>query len=305
MTFSSPANSTLYIHGRPTYILGLSYDLGVEYSGGWIRLDLNQTSSVTLVYSNWGDFYVRKLSAGEVTDAYWTDQVFTLVLNGTSGTTATLEIYCGSRGMPKSWSGFTGEPTYDADTTILSGTVTYQSPVTVTLDFTMPVSSGSSAAGGPSSSSSGIPILPAVSLSIAPVEFVQLHPGETVTSMLNINFTGVNNIRVIAIEFSGAAADWITLAEPLPKTIFKPIGEEVGTGEIELRIVAPKNAELGDYTVPVLVKAEAVGSQIRANGYVTFSITPQAPPISIVPEYMTWIFAAAIIAIIIYAYLKD
>jgi len=113
------------------------------------------------------------------------------------------------------------------------------------------------------------------------------------------------NVRVTSIDFTGAAGDWITLAEPLPKTIFKPIGEEAGKGEIELRIIAPENAETGDYTVPVLVKAEAVGSQIQANGYVTFSITPQAPPVSLVPEYMTWIFAAAIIAIILYAYLKD
>ena len=306
VTFSSPASSKLYIYGRPTYILGETFDLGTDYSAGWTQLDLNQTTSVVSAHPNWGDFYVRKLTAGEVTDAYWTDQVFTLVLNGTSGASATLEIYCGSRGMPKSWSGFTGEPSYDADTTILSGTVTYQSPVTVTLDYTMPTSSGSSAAGGGGSSSAGgFSILPAVTLSIAPVQFIQMHPGETVTGMLSINFTGVNNIRVLSLEFSGAAADWITLAEPLPKTIFKPIGEEVGTGEIELRIIAPENAEPGDYTVPVVVKAEAVGSQIQVNGYVTFSIIPQAPSVSLVPEYMTWIFAAALAGLILYAYLKD
>jgi len=306
VTFSSPASSKLYIYGRPTYILGETFDLGTDYSAGWTQLDLNQTTSVVSAHTNWGDFYVRKLTAGEVTDAYWTDQVFTLTLNGTSGTSATLEIYCGSRGMPKSWTGFTGDPTYDADTTILSGTVTYQSPVTVTLDYTIPTSSGSSAGGGGSSSSSaGLSILPTVSLSIAPVQLIQMHPGETVTGMLSINFTGVNNIRVLSLEFLGAAADWITLAEPLPKTIFKPIGEEVGMGEIELRIIVPENAQPGDYAVPVVVKAEAVGSQIQANGYLTFSITPQAPPVSLLPEYMTWIFAAALIAIVAYAYLKD
>ena len=123
--------------------------------------------------------------------------------------------------------------------------------------------------------------------------------------MLVVNFTGVNNIRVLSLEFSGAASDRIVLAEPLPKTFFKPIGEEVGKGEIELRIIAPENAEPGDYTVPVVVKAESVGSQIQTNGYLIFSIVPQAPPVSIVPEYMTWIFAIAIIAIILYAYLKD
>jgi len=306
VTFSSPANSTLYVYGRPTYILGEDFDLSTAYSGGWTRLDLNQTTSVVSAHPNWGDFYVHKLTAGEVTDAYWTNQLFTLELNGTSGTSARLEIYCGSRGMPKSWSGFTGEVEYDADIMILSGTVTYQSPVTVTLDYTIPTSSGSSAAGGGGSSSTGgFSILPKITLSIAPVELIQIHPGETVTGMLTVNFTGVNNIRVLSLEFSGAAADWITLAEPLPKTIFKPIGEEVGTGEIELRIIAPENAEPGDYTVPVVVKAEVVGSQIQANGYLTFSITPQAPPASLVPEYMTWIFAGALIIIVLYSYLKD
>jgi len=306
VTFSSPSSSKLYIYGRPTYILGETFDLGTDYSAGWTQLDLNQTTSVATAHPNWGDFYVRKLTDGEVTDAYWTDHVFTLVLNGTSGTSATLEIYCGSRGIPKAWSGFTGDPTYDAETTILSGPVTYQSPVTVTLDYTIPTSGGSSAAGGGgSSSSAGLSILPTISLSVVPVQLIQIHPGETVTGMLSINFTGVNNIRVFSLEFSGVAADWITLAEPLPKTIFKPIGSEVGTGEIEIRIIAPENAHLGDYTVPVVVKAEAVGSQIQTNGYVTFSIVPQTPQISLVPEYMTWIFAAALIAIVAYAYLKD
>jgi len=126
-----------------------------------------------------------------------------------------------------------------------------------------------------------------------------------VTGRLSINFTGVNNIRVIALEFSGAAADWIALAEPLPKTIFKPIGSEVGTGEIELRIIVPEDAQPGDYTVPVTIRAEAVGSQIETNGYLIFSIIPQAPSVSLVPEYMTWIFAAAIITVILYAYFKD
>ena len=83
----------------------------------------------------------------------------------------------------------------------------------------IPTSSGSSAAGGGGSSS---------------------------TAGLSINFTGVNNIRVLSLEFSGAAADWITLAEPLPKTIFKPLGEEVGKGEIEIRIITPEDAQLGD-----------------------------------------------------------
>jgi hypothetical protein len=301
VTFSSPANSTLYIHGRPTYILGLPFDLSTEYSGGWTRLNLNQTSSVTPAYPNWGDFYVRRLSVGEVTDAYWTDQVFTLVLNGTSGTSATLEIYCGSRGMPKSISGFTGEPTYDSGTTILSGTITYQSSVTVTLDYTMPIAGGGGGGGG--SGGTGLSMLPAVSLSIAPVEFIKLHPGETAVGNLVINFTGVNNIRVTAIEFYGAAADWITLAEALPKTIFKPLGEEAGKGEVQIRIIAPETAEPGEYTVPVTVRAEAVGSQIETNGYITFSIIK--PAISLVPEYMTWIFAFLLATLVLYAYIKD
>jgi hypothetical protein len=302
VTFSSPANQTLYIHGRPTYILGLSFDLSTKYSGGWTRLDLNQTSTVTPAYPNWGDFYVHKLSVGEVTDAYWTEQVFTLVLNGTSGTSATLEIYTGSRGTPKSTSGFTGTPSYDSGTTILLGTITYESTVTVTLDYTMPVAGGG---GDGTSGGTGLSILPAVSLSIAPVRFIQLRPGEAATGILSINFTGVNNIRVTALEFSGAAADWITLAEPLPKTIFKAIGELVGTGEVQIRIIAPEDAEPGEYTVPVTVRAEAVGSLIETNGYLTFSIIPKAPQISLVPEYMTWIFAALLSALVLYAYLKD
>ena len=77
--------------------------------------------------------------------------------------------------------------------------------------------------------------------------------------VLVVNFTGVNNIRVLSLEFSGAASDRIVLAEPLPKTFFKPIGEEAVKGEIEIHVIAPENAEPGDYMMLVVVKAEAMG----------------------------------------------
>ena len=48
-----------------------------------------------------------------------------------------------------------------------------------------------------------------------------------------------------------------------------------------------------------------VGSRIETNGYLTFNIIQKPAPASLIPEYMTWTFAAAIVAIIIYAYLKD
>ena len=187
---------------------------------------------------------------------------------------------------------------------ILSGTVTYQSPVTVTLDYTIPTSSGSSAAGGGGSSSSGT-FAPKISVMIGPIRTVSLYPGETVTALLAVNWTGVNNIRVTSIEFTGAVKDWVTLAESLPKALFKQIGEDHGTGEVEVRIIAPENAQPGEYTVPVIIHAEAVGSRIETNGYLTFSIIQKPAPISLVPEYMTLIFAAALAGIILYAYLKD
>ena len=295
--FAGTGAYTLKVHGsKPTYILNATYDLEMNYTDH-LALSHDGSRRIVLGYPNWGDFYVRGLTAGVIAEIYWTDQKLTIVLDGPSGTSGTLYVHCGSQGMPNSWSGFSNNPTYDAGTTVLTGEYTFSSSLTITLDFTTSTTSG---AGGGASGA----FTPEIYVRISSRR-VSLYPGESATLRLIINWTGVNSIRITSIEFMGAAEDWLTLAEDLPKTIFKPIGEEVGTGEIELHIMAPETAQPGDYTVPVTIRAEAVGSRIDTNGYLTFSILRKPTPISLIPEYMTWIFVAAIISLILYAYLKD
>jgi hypothetical protein len=297
--FTNTGTYTLKVSGsRPTYILNATYDLSTDYTD-YLTLSHDGSRRIVIAYPNWGDFYIRSLSAGVLTNAYWTDQKFTLVLNGTSGATGTLTIYCGSRGMPKAWTGFDADPEYNAETTILSGQYTFGSPITITLDFAMPTSSGSGGTG------TGGAFTPKISVMIGGIRRLTLYPGESATTLLNLTWTGVNSINILNVVFTGAASDWVTLAEPLPKTIFKDVGSETGVGEIEIRIIAPENAQPGEYTVPVTIQAEAVGSRIETNGYITFSVVQAPTPVSLVPDYMTWIFAAVLAAITLYAYLKD
>jgi len=95
------------------------------------------------------------------------------------------------------------------------------------------------------------------------------------------------------------------LAESLPKTLYKQLGEEHGTGEIKIRIMAPEDAQPGEYVVSTMVHAEAIGGRLDANGYLTFKVAAPSKPMSMVPEYMTIIFVAGLLLIILYAYLKD
>ena len=278
---------------RPTYIINATYNLNVGYTD-YLSLTHDGSRRIVVAYPNWGDLYIRGLSAGVLIDVFWEGQTLTLVLEGENGTTGNIAIYCGSRGMPRGWSGFDVNPEYNAETTVLIGRYTFaSSQVVLTLDFAMPVSSG------------GGSFTPKVSLMIGVVKPVSLHPGETLTAFLCVNWTGASILKVTSIEFSGSAKDWLTLAESLPKLFTKQVGEYVGRGEIKVRITAPEGAQPGEYAVPVAIRAEAVGSRLEANGYLTFKVAPTAGPLSLVPEYMTLIFVAALLLIILYAYLKD
>jgi len=261
---------TLKVSGsRPVYVEGVDYDLSADYSG-YVTVSHDGSRNIVVSWPSWGDFYVRSLSQGWMTDIYWTDQTLTLVLNGTSGTSGTLTVYCGSRGSPQSTTGFSSTPEYNAETTILSGTYTFASQVTLTLDFAR--ETGGNVGG----------LVPVVSFTVGTVTF-KAEQGRTVDATLNFTWIGTNQLTITKVTFTGAAADWITLAEELPKTATKEIGAREGCGEVSIRLVLPLDAEPGEYTVPATVEAEAVGNCLTTSGYIVFTVlTPETetPPTS-------------------------
>jgi len=286
---------TLKVSGpRPTYIKGTSYDLSTDYTTH-LSLPHDGSRDIAVSYSNWGDFHIQGLSRGWIDSIYWSGQKLTLAISGTQNTTGTLTVYCGSRGSPQKTSGFSATPEYNTDTKILTGQYTFQSQVTITMDFTKETGSGTSGTGGTT---------PAITFTVGTVPF-KVEQGKTIDALLNFTWAGVNQITVTGVRFKSATAEWIALAESLPKTVAKQIGATEGKGSIEVRVIVPADAQPGEYTVPATVEAEAVGGRVTAGGYITFTIVKPAPPLpSQVPDYMTYLFAALLLTLVAYAYLK-
>jgi hypothetical protein len=128
--------------------------------------------------------------------------------------------------------------------------------------------------------------------------------GQTVNAALNMSWMGVNQVTITRITFTGDGADWLTLAEVLPKTLTKQIGSMTGAGIVTVRLNAPADAKPGDYTVPVRVEAEAIGNRIETSNQLSFSVVEPTIAGGGVSEIMTYLFAALIIVAIAAAYLK-
>ena len=102
-----------------------------------------------------------------------------------------------------------------------------------------------------------------------------------------------------------SAVGWLTLAETLPKVVTKDIALREGYGEIGIRVIVPSDAPLGEYTVPATVEAEAVGTKLTTSGWITFTLVK--PTLAVGTEMqtiMTYVFAALLLALVAYAYLK-
>jgi hypothetical protein len=286
-------NYTLKVSGTmPTYVAGVSHDLTTDYTN-YLSISHDGSEIIAVSWDTWGDFYVSSVSQGWIVSISWTDQTLTIVLNGTVGQSGTITVYCGSRGSPQKISGFSAIPEYNAENTTLSGTYTFQIMiyVTITLDFAKETAS----VGG---------ITPAVTFTVGKTVFQALQ-GETVEATLNFTWVGVNQLEIVNMKFTGAAADWLTLADLLPKAVTKQVGDREGYGEVQIRVKIPKDADLGDYTVPTQVDVEAVGNRLTSSGWITFTIIPPPPPAPTqIPDYMTYLFAALLLVLVAYAYLK-
>jgi hypothetical protein len=286
--FTAPAGSyTMKVSGtRPTYVMGTAYDLS-SYTT-YLTLSHDGSKNITVSYATWGDFYVRSLSQGWMTDIYWTGQTLTFVLNGTSGTTGTLTVYCGSRGLPNAITGLSGTE-YSTVTKTLSGIYQFASATTVTLDWT-----------ASASASSGGGLVSTVSLFISTAT-LKAQQGQSVDAALEFNWTGVNQITVTGVRFQGPSG-WIALGEGLPKTVTKQVGETQGKGSVAIRLIVPTDAKQGDYSIPVEVDAEALGGRVTANGWVNFAVGQQlAGPVS---DLMTYVFAAMLLVLVVWAYFR-
>jgi len=290
VSFASTGSWTLKVSGpRPVYVINATYDLSTDYTT-YLTLTHDGSKQIVVSYPGWGNFYVQSLSQGCLNDIYWTRTKLTIVLNGTAHISGTLTVYCGDRGAPQAFEGFSTTPEYNTITKLLTGQYTFASELTITLDFTIPKTGG-----GETSSS-------AVTLWVAS-DFTG-QPGITVNALLNLNWQGLNSLTVSDIQFSGALAKWFVIAETIPKVLTKPIGEKEGSGTVQIQVLIPADAHLGNYTVPVTVDAEALGALLTTSGWITFNIQPPASSSTSIEimNTMTIIFIAILSILIAYAY---
>jgi len=173
---------------------------------------------------------------------------------------------------------------------MLSGQYTFELEVIIEieLDFEREVASG------------GMTILP-VTLTVSAPTF-SIEQGRSLESTVDLAWIGLNQITVSNMKFSGSEAGWVSLVERLPKALTKEVGLREGYGEVVIRVTVPMDAETGEYTVPVTVEVEAVWTKVTANGYLTFAVIRPAP--GAVPDYMTILLAALLLALVAAAYLR-
>jgi hypothetical protein len=196
--------------------------------------------------------------------------------------------------MPKP-SGF-GATGYDTVTKIFSGTYVFSSPIILELDFN-PTSGGITM----HETSGGSQI--STIFASAEVRLGQISAGQTQFTQINVTWDGVNSITVTQVCFSGDGADWITIYDVLPLILTKDING-VGKGFLAAKLVIPQSAQIGNYTIPVHISANAIGNMLETTSWVNFEVTSPSIWPSDIAQYMTYIFAAIFLIALAYVYLK-
>lgn len=295
ISFSGPTGSyTLEVSGpKPTYVQGATYDLSVDYTN-YLTLSHDGSNTIVVSYQLWGDFNVQSVSTDYLASTSWKGEKLTVILNGTLGDTATLRIFCGSRGMPNNVVNATSV-VYNVASKILTVTIQFtvsgSAQASSSLDWTLSAT-GPGGGGGPS-----------------PVQFtvstlrLSVPQGQTVNGLLTFNWTGVNDLTITDVKFQNAPG-WVVVAESLPKTVTKQMSDMSGTGSIVVRIAAPSDAQPGDYSVVAEVDATGPGGNVASNGYVNFTVVQ--PPSSLpspVSDIMAFLFVLILGTFVAYVYL--
>jgi len=206
---------------RPTYLLNVAYDYDTDYFASYPYLSVTHYANQTvyLDWSNYGDLYINRVDQIMVNLA-WAVQKLTMNVNGSSGVSGALEIYCGSRGNPEDNGGFTST-SYSSSTTIFSGNYTFASQVSCYVDWHVRPGGTSPLPidGGFDPKSFLVLDFP---LQMLPVVVIE------VPTELNLTFvfTGANVIFVDEINFEANYSEWFSIQKDLPIKILKIEDEE-------------------------------------------------------------------------------
>jgi len=267
---------------RPSYVLNVTYDMTAIW-GTYLSLTHYGNATLKISYESWGGFYISSIDR-RMTECYWTDQKLSLTFQGTTGQTGTVEIYCGTRGPPADYIGFsTG--VYSGSSKIWTGTYAFSSPKSVELNW------ASSGGGGGGGGGTG----PAQSNILVYVEYLlssRVSSGSVTNGTVRVSWSGPFVIYVYDIYLGDNITAFELEQMPLPLKLERPRGLGVSEASFSIFIRVPAGLATGNYTVPCkLVFRTDANTEVTDVGSVEFSVIGQA---SSVPEYMTLIFLSVI-----------
>jgi hypothetical protein len=275
----------------PTYVLNCSYDIDSDYTT-FLELTHYGNQTITLAYPGWSGTQIHRTDH-TITNVYWAseDEKLYVLLNGATSQTGTLEIYCGSRGIPQTTSGLTG-PIYNSATNMLEGTYVLSSDVTVVVDWTV---SGGSTSGGSTSGSN-------VFVSAKAVDVGLVQQGTSKSFEGSLSWSGSLTLTITNVKFTGDGGEWLQTSLAMPYDV-KQVDVQ-GVVQIPLRLSVPSDAKLGSYTVDVEYVFQVGFETYSTKSSVSFSVS--ATPVSPfgIPSIMTLFLLFGLLGVVAFGFKK-
>lgn len=279
-TYTLKSSTTSY----PTYVLNCTYDTDTDWST-YLTLTHYGNHTITIAYPNWASTRVYRTD-DLITNSYWASEgeIMYVLLSGSSGENGTLEVYCGSRGTPQSTNGLS-DTVYFSGTTILAGTYSFSSTVTVEIDWTTE-SGGSS--GGRSISN--------IFLSAETTDLGSIQQGVSKNVNATASWSGSATITIVDVSFSGDGAEWLKCQLSLPQTVERLAIETEGTINVPIALTIPSQAKLDSYRVLVEYKIQVGRSMYQTTANLLFNTVATPVPSEGIPALMTLLLFGCLIA---------
>jgi hypothetical protein len=255
------------VGSAPTFVLNCSYDED-NYVADVMEITHSGNYTLTISYESWATTRIYRADH-RITSVSWGNDL-SITLSGSLGASGTLEIYCGSRGIPSQSSGFSNT-SYSALTTIFSGTYTFSSTFTGTISWE--TDSGSSGGNG------GITVI-GVAVNAQSISLGAVARGSIVMEDMNVSWWGVGYIILQDVSFTGEGSEWCSFSGEVPKTLRRHPSETKGSATIPIQLKIPAEAGMEEYKVVVRVKmgvTEYQSQMTTADLTFTVSSTPLTP----------------------------
>lgn len=265
---------------KPSYVLNCTYDMDTDWTT-ILTLTHYANTTIKVGYPDWGGgAYVHKTDK-RMTAASWDGQFLTLTFTGSSGEVGQVEVYCGSKGAPTEYTGFT-TGSYSSSSKLFIGTYSFASDKTVSVKWEIEGPGTITGEGGDQQ------YQPHLLISVNIVIDKLLKAGKNVTGIISVKWSGATIIYVYDVQFD-VNGTWFKV-EGMPLKLVKARDSVQGEYEMLVSVRVPFDAKPGDYLIPcnVIFRTEAAQT-VTVGGMFKFAV--EGAPTTI-PEYLTLTFLA-------------